>query len=72
MKTQKSEKFHVWYACLTQKIAPKFATLETVTKTAIEKAKVQPSNEGGVVVIKAVGFINPNEDIYEEFKDDGV
>ncbi len=27
MKIQKSEKFHVWYAYLTQKVAPKFGTL---------------------------------------------
>ncbi len=72
METQKSEKFHVWYACLTQKVVPKFTTLEAATKVAIEKAKVLPGNEGGVVVIKALGFINPNEDTYEEFKDDGV
>ncbi len=71
-KTQKSEKFHVWYAYLTQKVAPKFVTLEGTIKAAIGKAKVLPGNEGGVVVIKAVGFVNPNEDTYEEFKDDGV
>ncbi len=41
-------------------------------QASIEKAKVQPGIEGGVVVMKAVGFINPNEDTYEEFKDDGV
>ncbi len=66
MKTRKSKKFNVWYACLTQKITPRFTTEEGAVNEAVKLAK---NFLDGVVVIKAVGFINL-DDTYETFKEE--
>ncbi len=65
MKTRNSKKFSVWYACLTQKITPRFTTEEGAVNEAVKLAK---KSLDGVVVIKAVGFINL-DDAYETFKE---
>ena len=61
-------KFCKWYGCLTQNAAPwKFVTEETAVRAAIKLAKESPGNEDGVLVIQALGFVEPNGDEYEPF-----